>query len=71
MAIRYKINIIEALKEKGISTYRARKDKLFGEATLQMFRRGEFVSSGNNLELLCKLLEKQPGDLIEYVPEEE
>lgn len=70
MAIRYKINIIEALKDKGISTYKIRKEKIFGESTLQMFRRGEFVSSGNNLDLLCKLLEKQPGEIIEYVTDE-
>lgn len=70
MAIRYKTDIVNALKEAGYSTYRIRKDKIFGEATLQMFRKGIFVSSGNNLEMLCKLLNKQPGDLIEYVPED-
>lgn len=38
MPIRYKVNIIAALKEAGYSTYKLRKEKLLGEATLQKFR---------------------------------
>ena len=70
MAIRYKIDIMESLKERGYSSYRLRKEKLFGEATLQMYRRGEFVSSKDNLSVLCRLLDAQPGDLIEYLPDD-
>lgn len=70
MAIRYKIDIVNTLKEVGYSSYRIRKEKIFGEATMQMFRKGEFVASENNLDMLCKLLNKQPGDLIEYISED-
>ena len=31
MAFRYKIDIIQALKEQGYSSYRIRKEKIFGE----------------------------------------
>lgn len=67
--IRYKVDVLEELKKAGYSTYRIRKEKLFGERTLQTFRTGAFIASGNNLETLCRLLSKQPGDLIEYVDE--
>ena len=39
MPIKYKIDILAALKEKGYSTYRLRKEKLIGEATIQQLRR--------------------------------
>ena len=66
--LKYKIDILEALKNKGYSTYKLRKDKIIGEATLQKYRNSECIISSDNLNLLCKLLECQPGDLIEYVP---
>lgn len=67
MAIQYKTNIISALKTAGYSTYRLRKEKLLGEATLQKFRNNELVS-WENISIICKLLNCQPGDLMEYVP---
>lgn len=68
MPIGYKIDVISALKSAGYSTYRIRKEKLFGEATLQKFRQGELVS-WENISTLCKLLCCQPGDILEYVPD--
>ena len=65
MAIVYKIDILAALKEKGFSTYRLRKDKIFAEATLQAFRTGEMVSY-NTIAKLCELLECDVGDLLHY-----
>ncbi|MGN0983068.1 MAG: helix-turn-helix domain-containing protein [Candidatus Limivicinus sp.] len=58
-----------ALKEKGYSSYKLRKEKLLGEATMTDIRKGQIVSL-ENLTRLCKLLECQPGDILEYVPEE-
>lgn len=66
MAIKYKINVLETLKAKGFSTYRLRKEKLFGESTLQQFREGIIVSA-ENLSRLCSLLNCQPGDILQYV----
>ena len=65
MAIRYKIDVLNALKEAGYSTYKLRKEKILGESTLQAFRRGEIVS-WENIDRLCALLQCQPGDLVEY-----
>ena len=66
----YKIDVIEKLKEKGYNSTTIRKDKIIGQAMLQKLRNGEMVSLGV-LNLLCKLLECQPADLIEYVPDED
>ena len=69
MSIKYKINVLQALKNKGFSTYKLRKDKIFGEATIQKFRNGEMVSY-ENINTLCKVLNCQPGDIMEYVEDE-
>lgn len=68
MAIIYKIDIIPALKAAGYNTSLIRKEHLLGEATLQKFRQKELVS-WQNIDTLCRLLQCQPGDLIEYIPD--
>lgn len=68
MPIIYKINVLAELKKAGYSTYKLRQDKLFGERNIQKFRDGEIVSLAG-LELLCRLLDCQPGDILEYVPD--
>lgn len=70
MPLRWKIDITEALKDKGFSSYRIRKEKLFGQKTLQDFRDGTVVLSYDLLEKLCDLLDCQPGDLLEYVKDD-
>lgn len=69
MPIVYKVDILAALKKAGYSTYRLRKEKILSESTIQKFRDGELVT-GDNLALLCKLLNCQPGDILEYISEE-
>lgn len=69
MAIRYKVNIIEALKAAGYSTYRIRKEKLLHEMTLQALRNDKMVS-WDILDKICSLLDCQPGDIIERVAED-
>ena len=68
MPLRYKIDILKALKEKGYNTNVIRTKALFSQSTLQKFRNQQGVS-WENLETLCRLLECQPADLIEYVKE--
>lgn len=69
MPIQYKIDILLKLKEKGYSTTRIRNEKLIGQSYLQQIRHGILVS-WKTLETICKLLDCQPGDLIEYIPDE-
>lgn len=68
MTIGYKLDILKALKDHGFSTYRLRKEKIFGESTISQFRSGEIVY-GKTLEKLCSILECQPGDIIEFKEE--
>ena len=64
--IKYKIDILEELKNKGYSSYRLRKDKIFGEATIQKIRNKDQINF-DNLNKICELLECQPGYLIIYI----
>lgn len=63
----YKIDVLQALKEKGYTSYKLRTEKLIGERQVQQLREGVIVSPAV-LDKLCKLLECQPGDIIEYKP---
>ena len=66
--IKYKINVLEALNDQGYSSYRLYKDGIMGSATIQL-RKNEVVY-GKNLNLICSLLNRQPGELLEYIPDE-
>lgn len=65
MPMQYKIDVLTALKEKGYTSYRLRKEKLLGERVIQQLRDKSPVS-WEVLTRLCQLLGCQPGDLLEY-----
>lgn len=67
--LKYKIDVLEALKEKGYSSYKIRKDKLIGESQLTKIRSGE-IASKETLNTICGLLDCQPGDILEYIKAE-
>lgn len=67
MAMSYKVNVLQALKEKGYNTNRLRKERLIAEASIQALREERPISWAN-IEKLCSLLECQPGDILVYVP---
>lgn len=69
--IKFKIDALKALAEKGYNTNRIRKEKIISEGTLQRIRnnKGEPISTAT-LDTICKLLKKQPSQIIEYVEEE-
>ena len=69
MPVVYKIDILAALKEAGYNTNRLRKEKLLSESTIQKLREGEGVA-WDNLDTLCRLLECDISDLLEYQKEE-
>lgn len=69
MAIRYRIDVIKALKDAGYSSYRIRQEKTFGQSILTAFRKGEAIT-WVTLDSLCKILQCQPGDILEYVEDE-
>ncbi len=68
--LKYKVEIIDELKKAGYSTYRIRKEKILAEGTMQRIREGSTTINLESLGVLCNLLKCQPGDLVEWVPEE-
>ena len=68
MPLRYKIDVLQALKDKGYNTNTLRKNKLLAEGALQRLRHSEPVS-WSSLAHICKLLECQPADILEYIPD--
>ena len=70
MAIRYKVDVMAELKKKGYTSTKIREEKLIGQSYLQQLRHGELVS-WKTLDIICSLLECQPGDLIEYAKEDD
>lgn len=61
----YSKNIIEELGKKGYTTYRIKQEKIFNQTQLQQLRDNKLLTQ-DNLNKLCKLLECQPGDILEY-----
>lgn len=66
--LQYKIDILQALKEKGFTSYKIRKEKLIGEQQMQKIRTGE-IASKDTLNTICRVLNCQPGDILEYIPD--
>jgi len=63
--LHYKLDIVQALAERGHTWSSLKKSKLIGQGTLQKLSRGELISL-TSLETICRLLDMQPGELIEY-----
>lgn len=70
MPIIYKLDVLDALKKAGYTTYRLRTEKIIGERVVQQLRQGELVS-WKTIETICSILNCQPGDLVEYIAETE
>ena len=66
MAFKYD-KLFELLKERGITTYKIRKDNLISQAALTKMKSGEGNIDTRTLERLCSFLKCQPGDIMEFV----
>ncbi len=63
--------LFELLKQKGFSTYKIRKENLISQAALTKMKNGKGNIDTRTLERICKLLNCQPGDIMEYVDEDD
>ena len=61
--------IFKLLKEKGISSYKIRQENLISQAALTKMKNGTGNVDTRTLERICKLLNCQPGDIMEYEDE--
>lgn len=69
MPISYK-RLFNLLEKNGWTTYRIRKEKLMGQGTLTALKNGTGGLDSKTIAKLCKVLNCQPGDLMEYIPDE-
>ncbi len=70
MSIKYD-KLFALLKEKGWNSTRIRNENLIGQGTLTNLRNGKGGLDHKTINRICRVLECQPGDIMEYVPEEE
>ena len=60
--------LVVLLKKRGITSYTMKKNKIIGQATYGKIMEGGEIDT-RSIAKLCKLLECQPGDILEYVEE--
>ncbi len=69
MPIKYN-KLIALMKENGLTTYKIRKENIISQSALTAIKNGKSVTT-DTIAKLCKALNCQPGDIMEYVEEEE
>ena len=67
MPIKYD-KLLKLLDERGLTSYKIKQEKIIGQATLQKIKSGGDIDT-RTISKLCKILECQPGDIMEYVDE--
>ena len=68
--LKYKIDVLECLKNKGFSTYRIRKEKLLSQGSMTRIRQGLIVDT-DTLDKLCTMLSCDISDIIFYQPDKD
>lgn len=63
------INLLAMLRACGYTTYELRRQKIFGEATIQKLRRGG-LPSWRELDFICEATAYDVGELVEYCRED-
>ncbi len=69
MPIKYD-KLIVLMKEKGVTTYKIRKENIISQSALTAIKNRKSVTT-DTIAKLCKALNCQPGDIMEYVEEED
>lgn len=62
--------LIQLMESQKLTSYKIRQNKIISESTLQNIRNGKSITT-DSIASLCKALNCQPGDIMEYVPNEE
>jgi DNA-binding Xre family transcriptional regulator len=61
--------LVKMLAEKGVTSYTVKKSGAIGQATWRKIHEGGHIDT-RSINALCALLNCQPGDILEYVPDE-
>lgn len=70
MAIKYD-KLFRLFEEKGITTYRIRKENIVSQGTLTKMKNGIGSIDTRTIDKICRVLNCQPGDILEYIPDNE
>lgn len=62
--------LFKLMDEKKISMYRLRQEKAIGQSTYYKLKEGTGNIDTRTINKLCKILDCQPGDILEYVPDD-
>ena len=66
----FRIDIKKELEKKGWTQIKIRENKLLGQKTYYDMVNDNKVPGIKGLEALCFMLDKQPGSIIKYIPNE-
>ena len=69
MPIKYD-KLIALMQKKGMTSYTVKKDNIIGQATFKKIKEGGTIDTVS-IAKLCAALNCQPGDIMEYVPDDE
>ena len=69
MAIKFD-KLFSLMKKRELSTYRIRQENIIPQGTLTSLKNNKSVTT-DTINKLCKVLNCQPGDIMEYVDEDE
>lgn len=62
--------LLVLFEKKGITSYTiTKKEKIIGQATWKKIHENGHIDT-RTIEALCKYLDCQPGDILEYIPDE-
>lgn len=67
MPIKYD-KLLALMKERGVTTYRIRKENIISQSALTAINQGKGITT-DTIAKLCKVLNCQPGDILEYTDE--
>ena len=67
--LQYKLDVMQKLTENGYNPRKLRNLGILGERTMTSLRRGELISL-KSIDAICRLLRCQPGDLLEWIDDE-
>ncbi len=60
--------LLTVFKEKGVTSYTIKKEKIVGQSTWKKIHENGHIDT-RTIEALCKYLNCQPGDILEYIPD--
>lgn len=59
----------ELCKKRGITSYTMKRYKIIGQTAWKSIQEDSSVNT-DTIAAMCKLLDCQPGDIMEYIPDE-